>query len=188
MSLKEDQKYVENIYNKKSIKAKEIEIHKYKIEENFKTRNKNFIKGRNNKFKDSNSEIVQSKEELIKMKNKLTLKDEVEIKTIDFNEKEYEQKPKIKNDIKKEEKKGIFRRSLNWFNYIINEIPLFWKKEELIESYDANGNVIMRPKKKIPYKNKQKNVDKEYIKDQNEANFKGIDCLTKGTNYGVYFN
>ena len=188
MSLKEDEKYVENIYNKKNIKTEEIEIYKYKIDENFKTRNKNFKKGRNNKFKDNNSEIIQSKEELIKIKNKLTLKDEAEIKTIDFNKKEYEQKSQIPNDIKQKEKKGIFKRSLNWFNYIINEIPLFWKKEELVESYDANGNIIMRPKKKIPYKNNQKRDDKEYIKDQNEANIKGIDCLTKGTNYGVYFN
>ena len=188
MSLKEDEKYVENIYNKKSIKTEEIEIHNYKINENFKTRNKNFIKGRKNKFNDNNSEIVQSKEELIKMKNKLTLKDEEEVKTIDFNIKANEQKPQIPNDTKKEQKKGIFRRSLNWFNYIINEIPLFWKKEELVESYDANGNIIMRLKKKIPYKNKQKNIDKEIIKEQNEANFKGIDCLSKGTNYGVYFN
>ena len=188
MSLKEDEKYDENIYNKKNIKAGEIDIYKYKKNESFKAKNKNFIKGRNNKFKDNNSEIVQSKEELIKMKNKLTLKDEPEIKTIDFNDKEQEQNPQIPKDIKKEEKKGIFRRSLNWFNYIIKEIPLFWKKEELVESYDANGNIIMRPKKKIPYKNKQKNVDKEDIKEQNEANFKGIDYLAKGTNYGVYFN
>ena len=72
-------------------------------------------------------------------------------------------------------------------SYIFHEIPLLWKKEELVEGYDANGNIVYRPKKKIPVKEKN-NVDIEKINIENEANSAGVDYSTRGINYGVYFN
>ena len=76
---------------------------------------------------------------------------------------------------------------MDWLSFYFNEIPLFWKKEELVQGYDANGNIVYRPKKKIPIK-ETNNVNIEKMNIENEVNSASVDITTKGINYGVYFN
>ena len=176
----------------------EVEI---KDEEIYKTKNKN-IKNERMKFKNSESNdnnIFPSEEEIFRAKNKLSNKEEDEIKTNvpiykkglsndNNNIKDNIEINNLNNDnIKIEENKGFFGKSLDWINYIVHEIPLLWKKEELVKGYDANGNIVYRPKNKIPTK-KYNNVNIDRMNAENEANSAGVDYSTKGINYGVLFN
>ena len=181
--------------NNEVLKTNDIEIGKYKLEGQFKTKNKSFLKGRNNIMSNDNNSNISSKENLFINRNKLTLKNKAKTKNLDLMKENelIEANNNLNNESnlennKKEEKKNIIRRGFDWMNYIIHEIPLLWKKEELVEGYDANGNIVLRPKKKIPTKKIQKQTKYEDIKDENDVNSVGVDYATKGLNYGVYFN
>ena len=149
--------------------------------------NKNNKKRINLKNSESNeNNIFPSEEEIFRVKNKELMKEEDDKKT-NIDKKGLSEDDNINDNIKNEENKGIVGRSLDWINYIIHEIPLFWKKEELVKGYDANGNIVYRPKNKIPTKNNN-NVDIDKMNAENEANSAGVDYSTKGINYGVLFN
>ena len=130
-----------------------------------------------------------SKEKILNIKKNSTLEDEDEDENNDKGHDTIEIKKKSNNNksVTIEEKKGFFGKSIDLVSYIFHEIPLLWKKEELVKGYDANGNIVYRPKKKIPVKEKN-NVDIEKINIENEANSAGVDYSTRGINYGVYFN
>ena len=195
--MKSNDNNIEIKSDKECIKNEDIEIEELQMGENNKNKNKNFKQKRlyNNKNGISEENIVfPSEEKLFRIRDKLTIKDDNkdEIKTFDFL-KGKEKSDKItninneENNDKKEEKKGFFGRNFGWVNYLFNEIPYLWKKEELVKGYDANGNVVYRPKKKIPLKKKNySDIDKSSA--ENEANYAGVDYTTKGINYGVYFN
>ena len=172
-----------------------------KTEDKFKPKNKN-LKSERMRFKNwdiNDNNIFPSEEELFHVRNKLTIKEVEDIKNndniknkdiSDNNNNNNNNNININSDkenIKIEENKGFIGKGLEWINYIFHEIPLFWKKEELVKGYDANGNIVYRPKKKIPTKVKNNN-DIERINAENEANSAGVDYSTKGINYGIYFN
>ena len=183
--------------DKEHIEIEDVEIEKYKINDNNKIKSKNFKQKRiNTKIVISDENIAfPSEEKLVRKRDKLTIKDDNkdEIKTVEFLKGE-EKSEKIntnlnyqENNVKNGEKKGFIARTFGWLYYLYNEIPYLWKKEELVKGYDANGNVVYRPKKKIPLKqNNYSDIDK--ISAENEANYIGVDYTTKGINYGVYFN
>ena len=177
--------------DKINIKNDKIDIENYY---NYEKSNKRFNKKRISAKKSiSDNNIIPSEEQLFRVRNKLLMKDD-EIKTIDEikeNEiQENDNKISDKENIqveKKEEKKGFFGRTIEWMDYIFHEIPLFWKKEEMIKGYDANGNIVYRPKKKIPLKEKN-NFDLDKLNVENEANDISLDFAKKGINYSLYFN
>ena len=181
--------------DKKHIEIEDEGIEKYIINENNKIKSKNFKQKRiNNVISDENI-AFPSEKKIFRIRDKLTIKDDNkdEIKAVEILKGE-EKSEKIstnlnneENNVKNEGKKGFFGKTFGWLNYLYNEIPYFWKKEELVKGYDANGNIVYRPKKKIPLKeNNYSDVDK--ISAENEANYAGVDYTTKGINYGVYFN
>ena len=187
-------------YNKDEIKVDNIDINidnigisDYKIEEVQKKANKAFKQKRKSTKTSVSEDIFPSEEGLFRVRNKLEIKDEEDVKTIDFiKDKGIKESTNefINHNVEannKEAKKGFFERNFGWVNYLFHEIPLLWKKEELVKGYDANGNVVYRPKKKIPTK-EGNNADIEKINVENEANYKGLDYTTKGINYAVYFN
>ena len=179
--------------DKINIKNDKIDIEK---DSNYKKNNKSFNKKRisiKNSISDNNNNIFPSEEKLFHIRDKNQMKD-VEIKTIDeMKEKEIQENDNkiLDNENiqieKKQEKKGFFGRSIDWVNYIFHEIPLFWKKEEMVKGYDANGNIVFRPKKKIPLKEKN-NMNLDKINVEKEANDISLDYAKKGINYGLYFN
>lgn len=145
-----------------------------------------------------NNNYLESENRLLAIKNRVNKKDSKD--TEDFDKKEesiYENQNDNNNTINLNQqenkksnanKKGFFRRSLDWLYYYYNEIPLLWKSEELVEGFDANGNIVKRPKNKIPYKEKQNNIDINNQKDNNEVNLNGANYAKDGIYYGVYFN
>ena len=167
-----------------------------KTEDKFKPKNKN-LKSERMRFKNwdiNENKNFPSEEELFHVRNKLAIKEGEDIKKNDIiinkeiSDNNNNNNINSNNENRKiEEKKGFLGKSLEWINYIFHEIPLFWKKEELVKGYDANGNIVYRPKKKIPTKEKNNN-DIERINAENEANSRGVDYSTKGINYGIYFN
>ena len=178
--------------DKINIKNDKIDIEK---DSKFNKDNKSFNKKRiitKNSISDNNN-VFPSEEQLFHVRNKTQMKDD-EIKTIDkMIENEIQGKDNKISDNeyiqigKKQEKKGFFGRSIDWMNYIFHEIPLFWKKEEMVKGYDANGNIVFRPKKKIPLKEKN-NMNLDKINVEKEANDISLDYAKKGINYGLYFN
>ena len=176
---------------KVNLKISEMDLENYKSEEEHNSKTKSLKQKRiNSKNPESN---IQSEEEIIRVRNKLIIKDD-DTKTNDFlNNNEINIKGnQISNDEdlkieKKEERKGIIGRAKDWLSFYFHEIPLLWKKEELVQGYDANGNIVYRPKKKIPIK-ETNNVNIEKMNIENEVNSASVDITTKGINYGVYFN
>ena len=127
---------------------------------------------------------MQSENRLINIKNEIESKGC--ISTDLSSAKEIELKSNI--NIESKNKKGIFRKGIDWINDTFKEISLLWKKEELVDAYDANGNLVKRPKNKIPYIKKQKenNNEEEKIKDFAKTNT--LNFAQAGINYGMYFN
>ena len=187
-------------YNNDKIKVDNIDIkidnngiNDFNISEKKKNLNRSFKQKKINVKTSISDNNFTSEERLFHVKNQLTIKEEDEIRTIDFM-KDKELKESTDNFINnndetnnKETKKSFFERNFGWLNYLFHEIPLLWKKEELVKGYDANGNVVFRPKNKIPTK-ETNNVDMEKIKLENDVNYQGLDYTTKAINYGVYFN
>ena len=87
-----------------------------------------------------------------------------------------------------ENKKGFFRKGIDWINDAFKEFSLLWKNEELVDAYDANGNLVKRPKNKIPVKARQSKNDpyEEIISD--EVKSSTLNYAKDGINYGVFFN
>ena len=171
---------------KSNLKISENNLESYKSEEQYNSKTKSFKQKRINS---KNPELnIQSEEEIIRVRNKLIIKDD-DAKTNDFinnNERDIEGNENLQIE-KKEERKGFIGRTMDWLNFYFHEIPLLWKKEELVQGYDANGNIVYRPKAKIPTKEKNYvNIEKMNI--ENEVNSASVDITTKGINYGVYFN
>ena len=184
-----DEIKVDNI----DIKIDNIGINDYKIEEAQRKVNKAFKQKRINAKTSVSEDIFPSEEGLIHVRNKLAMKDDDDLKTIDFIKEQGIKESTnefINHNLEannKEAKKGFFERNFGWVNYLFHEIPLLWKKEELVKGYDANGNIVYRPKKKIPIRKGNK-ADIEKVNVENEANYKGLDYTKKGINYAVYFN
>ena len=128
---------------------------------------------------------MQSENRLINIKNEIESKGS--ISTDLSSSKEIELESNI-NNIESKNRKGIFRKGIDWINDTFKEISLLWKKEELVDAYDANGNLVKRPKNKIPYIKKQKenNNEEEKIKDFAKTNT--LNFAQAGINYGMYFN
>ena len=128
---------------------------------------------------------MQSENRLINIKNEIESKGS--ISTDLSSAKEIELESNI-NNIESKNRKGIFRKGIDWINDTFKEISLLWKKEELVDAYDANGNLVKRPKNKIPYIKKQKenNIEEEKIKDFSKTNT--LNFAQAGINYGMYFN
>ena len=186
--------------NNNDIKSNNIDIKSdnniiinFGINENQRKANKNFKQKRINIKSSAIQDIFPSDKGFIYVKNKLGNKEDEDIKTVDFvKEKEISENDSIsKNEnIKitdKEQKKGFFEKNFGWVNYLFNEIPLLWTKEELVKGYDANGNIVYRPKKKIPTKEKN-NVDIEKIKTDNEVNYAGLNYTKKRNKLWCFFN
>ena len=168
-----------------NLNGKEIKIH-----------NSSKYINKNGKKLNENNNFLESENRLLSIKNRLNKKDSKD--TEDFDKKEesiYENQNNNTINLNEQEnkksnanEKGFFRRSLDWLYYYYNEIPLLWKSEELVEGFDANGNIVKRPKNKIPYKEKQNNIDINSQKDNNEVNLNGANYAKDGIYYGVYFN
>ena len=165
---------------------KEIKIHNRNQYVTIKSKN-------NNKLKENNI-YLESENRLLAIKNKNSKEDSKD--TEDFAQKE-EPINQNQNNInltqenienKNNNEKGFFRRSLDWLYYYYHEIPLLWKSEELVEDFDANGNIVKRPKNKIPYKENKNNIDINDQKDNNQVNIEGANYAKDGIYYGVYFN
>ena len=179
---------------KERIKTEEADVYNIKVDNMMK--NRSFNKKRINPKKDMSGEniIFPSEEKFLRIKDNLTQK---ESKKIDYNSfEEIEDKGKEEEKVinnnenkeKKEEKKGFFGISFGWIKYLYNEVPLLWKKEELVKGYDANGNIVYRPKSKIPLRESNNIHDINKMNAENEANSAGLDYGKKGINYGIYFN
>ena len=87
-----------------------------------------------------------------------------------------------------EKKKGIFSRGIEWINGAFKEFSLLWKNEELIDAYDANGNLVKRPKKKIPLKKTQNKNDPIEEKISDDVKSSTLNYVQDGINYGAFFN
>jgi hypothetical protein len=169
---------------------KEIKIHNWNQYVTIKSKN-------NNKLKENNI-YLESENRLLAIKNKNSKEDSKN--TEDFAQKEESinenqnknninlNQENIENENNKVNEKGFFRRSLDWIYYYYHEIPLLWKSEELVEGFDANGNIIKRPKNKLPYKENKNNIDITDQKDNNQVNIEGANYAKDGIYYGVYFN
>ena len=128
---------------------------------------------------------MQSENRLINIKNEIESKSS--ISTDLSSAKEIELESNI-NNIESKNKKGIFRKGIDWINDTFKEISLLWKKEELVDAYDANGNLVKRPKNKIPYIKKQKENNNEEEKIKHFAKTNTLNFAQAGINYGMYFN
>ena len=127
---------------------------------------------------------IQSENRLINIRNELENKESVRT---DLTEKD-EFGSNSNAQITQENKKGFFNRGINWISDAFKEFSLLWKNEELVDAYDANGNLVKRPKNKIPVKSKQNenNPYEEKISDQ--AKSSTLNYAQDGINYGALFN
>lgn len=179
---------------KEESKNNEINLNEKDIIIHNKNNHINISQNNNRNYNDNN--FLESENRLLSIKNQISKKDSKD--TEDFVKKEElinENKnivninqEKIEDKNSNEKEKGFFQRGLDWLYYYYHEIPLLWKSEELVEGFDANGNIIKRPKNKIPYKEKQHNIDITDQKDNNEANLNGANYAKDSIYYGVYFN
>ena len=93
-----------------------------------------------------------------------------------------------KNNIPQENKKNFFSRIIESINNVFNEVSLLWKSEELVDAYDANGNLIKRPKNKIPLKKRQNKIDPIEEKISDNAKIKTLNYAHDNISYGILFN
>ena len=171
------------------LEEEQVGIHEIKIKKNNSLKKQSFNKHNNEKF-------LQSEDRLINLRKNITKKDslntneiiEKESQNIENNVNINSNLKNIESENSKKNGKSLFGKTFEWVNYIFNEIPLFWKSEEMVEGYDANGNIVKRPKKKIPLKDNPNNIDINDENATNEANSNGLDYAKKTISYGVYFN
>ena len=150
---------------------------------NKKTRKIDLIKysrNLNNLEKDFKSE-----NRLINIKNEIEIKESVQE---NLNEEKEETEMNERNNNPQENTKNFFSRIKDSINNAFKEVSLLWKSEELIDAYDANGNVVKRPKKKIPLKKSQNEIDP--IEEKISANAKNetLNYAHDNISYGFLFN
>ena len=129
--------------------------------------------------------ITQSDNRLINIKSEIENKESVQT---DLKEKEDEINKEEINDNLKESKKGIFSRGVDWINGAFKEFFLLFKSEELIDAYDANGNLVKKPKNKIPFKSKPKTEDQIQKKVSDDIKSDTLNYVHDNINYGALFN
>ena len=128
-------------------------------------------------YSEGNTQTELGAKEKASNKNLLDMKKSTENEEID-----------IKEDNKPEQKTGIFGNFFGSIGDFFSEIPLLWKKEELVDGFDAHGNPVKRPKNKIPFKNDPNKKDMLFKKVDEEANISVYDNAKKGINYAALFN
>ena len=108
----------------------------------------------------------KSENRLINIKNEIEIKESVQE---NLNDEKEETEMNERNNNPQENTKNFFSRIKDSINNAFKEVSLLWKSEELVDSYDANGNLVKRPKKKIPLKKSQNKIDsiEEKITDNN---------------------
>ena len=158
----------ENVLNiDKTKKVKKLDVSKY-------TRNLNNV-----------DIITQSENRLINIRNEIENKESVQT---DLKEKEDEINQNESKDEPKENKKGIISRGVDWISGAFKELSLLFKSEELIDAYDANGNLVKKPKNKIPYKSKQKTEDEIKKNVSDDIKSDTLNYVHDNINYGALFN
>ena len=142
----------------------------------------------------------KSENRLINIKNEIDIKESVQE---NLNEEKDEEKINEENNNPQENKKNIFSRALEsispkflnfnfykilWFSNAFKEVSLLWKSEELVDAYDANGNLVKRPKNKIPTKNSKKDIDPVEEKISDNAKSETFNYAHDNISYGALFN
>ena len=163
-----NQKDIKNI-DDKSTNNKKYDLYKYSRNLN------NFEKN------------IQSENRLINISNEIENKESI-LTELDEKENELNYNQNINKNIAHENKKGIFSKGLDWINNAFKEFSLLWKNEELVDAYDANGNLVKRPKNKIPFKAHNNINDPYEEKISDQAKLSTLNYAQDGINYGVLFN
>ena len=177
-------------YNKmKNINGEDIKINikKEKREENYSNKDNIDIKYETFKYSRNLNNFeknTQSENRLINIRNEIENKESVQT---ELSEKEDEFEHNKNNKNINENKKGIFSRGIDWINGAFKEFSLLWKSEELVDAYDANGNLVKRPKNKIPVKSKQNKNDPYEEKIADEVKSSTLNYAQDGINYGALF-
>ena len=122
---------------------------------------------------------------LININNEIETKESVEE---NLNNEKEESELIEKNNIPQENKKNFFSRIIESINNVFNEVSLLWKSEELVDAYDANGNLIKRPKNKIPLKKRQNKIDPIEEKISDNAKIETLNYAHDNISYGILFN
>ena len=180
-----------NNYNKmKNINDEDIKINikKEKKEENYSSKDNIGIKYETMKYSRNLNNFeknTQSENRLINIRNEIENKESVQTE-LSKKEDEFEHNKNNKNI--NENKKGIFSRGIDWINSAFKEFSLLWKSEELVDAYDANGNLVKRPKNKIPVKSKQNKNDPYEEKIADEVKSSTLNYAQDGINYAALFN
>lgn len=127
----------------------------------------------------------KSENRLINIKNEIDIKESVQE---NLNEEKDEEKINEENNNPQENKKNIFSRALESISNAFKEVSLLWKSEELVDAYDANGNLVKRPKNKIPTKNSKKDIDPVEEKISDNAKSETFNYAHDNISYGALFN
>ena len=127
----------------------------------------------------------KSDNRLININNEIEIKDSVQA---NLNEEKEEKEINEKNNIPQENKKNFFSRVKESINNAFKEVSLLWKSEELVDAYDANGNLVKRPKKKIPLKTSQNKIDPIEEKISDNAKSETLNYAHDNISYGILFN
>ena len=127
----------------------------------------------------------KSENRLININNEIEIKESVQE---NLNDEKEETEMNERNNNPKENKKNFFSRIKDSINNAFKEVSLLWKSEELIDAYDANGNVVKRPKKKIPLKKSQNKIDPIEEKISDNAKNETLNYAHDNISYGILFN
>ena len=127
----------------------------------------------------------KSENRLINIKNEIEIKESVQK---NLNEEKEETEMNKRNNNPQENTKNCFSRIKNSINNAFKEVSLLWKSEELVDSYDANGNLVKRPKKKIPLKKSQNKINPIEEKISDNAKNETLNYAHDNISYGILFN
>ena len=89
--------------------------------------------------------------------------------------------------VTKTNKRGIFGKVFHAFGGFFTEVKYLWKKEELVDCLDANGNHVKRPKKKVTLRNHKSQRSPQFKEFDIKAKEQIYENASKGINYGVLF-
>ena len=173
----------ENINENKIIIIKDADENVLNIDKNKKVKKLDVSKFTRNL---NNVDIItQSENRLINIRSDIENKESVQT---DLKEKEDEINQNEVKDVPKENKKGIISRGVDWISGAFKELSLLFKSEELVDAYDANGNLVKKPKNKIPYKSKQKTEDEIKKNVSDDIKSDTLNYVHDNINYGALFN
>ena len=127
----------------------------------------------------------KSENRLINIKNEIEIKESVQE---NLNEEKEETEMNERNNNPQENTKNFFSRIKDSINNAFKEVSLLWKSEELVDSYDANGNLVKRPKKKIPLKKSQNKTNLIEEKISDNAKNETLNYAHDNISYGILFN